>query len=98
MSNLGAYQDFVVKASQSGGVDKLITALEKAAVSKVLPPVVAASLVVGTGIGIGAAAFWNRRKDQKTVADNIKRDLRQATQEPADSAGESDAASGELTN
>ncbi|MFD3834784.1 hypothetical protein ACFWWC_00775 [Streptomyces sp. NPDC058642] len=47
--NLGLYQDITTAAGKAGGVDKLIGAIEAAAVAKAFPR------AFGKGAGVGAA-------------------------------------------
>ncbi|MEU6668692.1 hypothetical protein [Streptomyces sp. NPDC046727] len=91
MSNLGAYQVITTAAKEAGGVDKLISAIKKAAVD-------GAALrlrVQGVGIGVtgtlvvgGAVAAASRlrgaKKARQERAEEAEKLLKAKLQEPGD--------------
>jgi predicted MFS family arabinose efflux permease len=81
MGNLGAYQAITTAAKAAGGVDKFISAIEKAAFNKG-----AAAGAVGGGLVVGGAfAVANRVrgawKAREARAEEAKQELRALVQE-----------------
>lgn len=84
--NLGRYQDIVMAAKESGGVDKLIEQIEKGAVSKAAPRIRLQGAFVGalgtavTGMGVGAAVaakrYLENKKAREALAEDAKAQLK----------------------
>lgn len=79
MNNLGPYQAFSIAAKSAGGVPQLIENIERGAVSKALPGIVAKSVGAGAALmGIGLVAgkmFLDQRKVDQVAAEEAKKRL-----------------------
>lgn len=65
VSNLGLYQDIVVRAAQLGGVEKLTASIGKAAVAKAAPALLGVGVAVGTALTLAATKgyeIWSERR------------------------------------
>ncbi|WP_217549578.1 hypothetical protein [Streptomyces sp. GbtcB6] len=65
--NLGPYEEFTTAAGKAGGVDKLISSIEKAAASKGFGKGVRAG-VAGALVVVGSAAAVKRSLDARKAA------------------------------
>ncbi|MGX1598218.1 hypothetical protein ACWIDS_14295 [Dietzia maris] len=73
MSNLGPYQEITAAAKAAGGVDLLIKSLEKGAVQKAAPSLLATGL--GVGVTLGVKRWVIQRKADLAVAEEAKKQL-----------------------
>lgn len=92
MSNLGAFQEITTAAKAAGGVDLLIKAIEKGAVQKAAPPLLATGLGAGVALGVGASLGVKRWLDQrqagKEAAEKAKVQLASEIEVLAGAAGD----------
>lgn len=77
MGNLGKYQEITTLAKKAGGVDKLISAIEKAAFAKGAT----VGAVVGGAAASGVAVAVKRYQSRKARAEEAKEELKAAVQE-----------------
>jgi hypothetical protein len=83
MSNLGAYKSFSTEAASVGGVENMIEMIEKAAVAKSAPKLIAGGLAVGLAAAAGAQQLYRfgsakvaERKERQAAAEAAKEKLR----------------------
>ncbi|QHC65655.1 hypothetical protein GSU68_03040 [Rathayibacter sp. VKM Ac-2759] len=83
MSNLGAYESFTTQAGSVGGVENLIEIIEKAAVSKSAPKLIAGGLAAGLVVAAGAHQLYRfgsakilERKGRRAASEAAKDELR----------------------
>lgn len=75
MGNLGAYQDFVVKAKDAGGVERLIEGIEKSAALKAMPKGFAAGVAATLAIAAAVQQYSKRSKAYEAEASRAKATL-----------------------
>ncbi|GGV82929.1 hypothetical protein GCM10015535_24980 [Streptomyces gelaticus] len=90
--NLGPYEEFTTAAGKAGGVDKLISSIEKAAASKAFGKGVGLG-VAGALAAVGGAAAVKRSLDarraaREALADESKEILKTKVGEPMRSDGD----------
>ncbi|QHC65087.1 hypothetical protein GSU69_19735 (plasmid) [Rathayibacter festucae] len=80
MSNLGAYESFTTRAGSVGGVENLIEIIEKAAVAKSGPKLIAGGLAAGLVVAAGAHQLYRfgsaKVAERQAAAEAAKNELR----------------------
>lgn len=86
MSNLGRYEDIVVWAKESGGVDELIAKIRADAVTESTPGRVGIGLTVGIALTLAGVAALDRYKKTRAAGREAEIRLRDTIAEAAQSA------------
>lgn len=74
MGNLGRYQEIVELAKKSGGVDAMITRIQKGAVAQAAPKFIAIGLAAGAALTVGVSKGY---KIVKQAASNRREAIHQ---------------------
>ena len=90
MSNLGRYEDIVVWAKESGGVDELIAKIRADAVTEPTPGRVGIGLTVGIALTLAGVAALDRYKKTRAAGREAEVRLRDTIAE-ADQSADTDA-------
>lgn len=90
MSNLGRYEDIVVWAKESGGVDELIAKIRADAVTESTPGRVGIGLTVGIALTLAGVAALDRYKKTRAAGREAEDRLRDTLAE-ADQSADTDA-------
>lgn len=97
MSNLGAFQEITTAAKAAGGVDHLIKAIEKGAVQKAAPSLLAtglgAGVALGVGVSLGAKRWLGQRKADQDAAEEAKTQLASEIEVVSGAPGDNDSQS-----
>lgn len=72
MSNLGAYQEITTAAKAAGGVEQMVKAIERGAVWKAAPVILAAGAAAALGVERGIREIVARRRAARAEAKQAK--------------------------